>query len=181
MEKTQINGQKVVLRLMEEEDTASIIKWRNHKRVSDHFIYREAFTQEGHENWIRTMINTGKAVQFIICEKEDLRPVGSVYYRDIDEDKKEAEYGIFIGEDDAAGKGYGSETAKLAVAYAFDKMGMERLILRVFADNVAAVKSYEKAGFAKVCDLYGVECSDGEKKDMILMDIKKGGSYESAD
>ena len=44
----------------------------------------------------------------------NIRPVGSVYFRDIDRVKKEAEYGIFLGEDDAAGKGYGTEAAKLA-------------------------------------------------------------------
>ena len=56
--------------------------------------------------------------RFIICEKNNDRPVGSVYFRDIDHDNKKAEYGIFIGEADAAGRGIGSETARLAADYA---------------------------------------------------------------
>ncbi len=173
MGKIKIEGERIVLRRMEYEDTDSIVRWRNNERVRSHFIYRERFTSEGHRHWIDAMVGTGKAVQFIICEKDSMRPVGSVYFRDIDREGKEAEYGIFLGEDDAVGKGYGTEAAKLAVGYAFSKLGLRRLILRVFTDNGAAVKSYENAGFVKKDILKDVECSDGERKDMFLMSIEK--------
>ena len=169
MQEIRITGEKVVLRPMGYEDTDLIVKWRNNERVRGNFIYRETFTAKGHENWIKTMVATGRVVQFIICEKKDMRPVGSVYFRDIDRIKKEAEYGIFLGEDDAAGKGYGTETARLACDYAFEKMGLKKLVLRVFTDNEAAVKSYRNAGFAEESLLKDVVCSDGEKKDMLFM------------
>lgn len=164
-------GSQIILRPMEYKDTELIVKWRNQERVRSRFIYREPFTVEGHCRWIKTMIDTGKAVQFIVCEKEGMRPVGSVYFRDIDRVKKEAEYGIFLGEEDAFGKGYGTETAGLAVEYAFSRMGLKRLILRVFTDNEAAVRSYRRAGFREERILKDVECSDGERKDMLLMSI----------
>lgn len=166
-------GQNIVLRMMEDADTDLIVKWRNSQSVRSHFIYREPFTPEGHRNWIETMIKTEKAVQFIICEKTGLRPVGSVYFRDIDKQEKVAEYGIFIGEEDAAGKGYGSEAAKLAVDYAFQRMEVDRLVLRVFTDNEPAIGSYKKAGFQKEAILKDVKCSDGEKKDMYLMTMER--------
>ena len=169
--KRRIEGSQIVLRTMEYEDTDRIVEWRNRERVKKRFIYREPFTVEGHRGWIKTMIDTGKAVQFIICEKEGMRPVGSVYFRDIDGEKKEAEYGIFLGEDDALGKGYGTEAAGLAVEYAFSVMGLKRLILRVFTDNDAAVRSYRRAGFTEERVLKDVECSDGERKDMLLMSL----------
>lgn len=174
MRKIRIEGKKVILRRMERTDTERIVTWRNKERVRGHFIYREAFTPKGHEHWMETMVETGRAEQWIICEKKEMRPVGSVYFRDIDREKKEAEYGIFLGEDDAVGKGYGSETARLAVDYAFHEMGLDRLVLRVFTDNEAAVKSYEQAGFVKESVLQAVECSDGEKKDMFFMTLEKG-------
>lgn len=173
MQRIRIEGQRLVLRLMEYGDTDRIVEWRNKERVWSHFIYRKMFTPESHCHWMETMIDTGKALQFIICEKETMRPVGSVYFRDIDWMKKEAEYGIFLGEDDALGKGYGTETARLAVEYAFGEMGLERLVLRVFTDNQAAVKSYENAGFRVEKQLKDVECSDGERKDMFFMSVQK--------
>ena len=44
-------------------------------------------------------------VQYIILDNADGKPVGSVYYRDIDNHNRSAEYGIFIGEESARGKG----------------------------------------------------------------------------
>ncbi len=163
-------GNKVSLRLMTGADTDNIVSWRNNERVRQNFVYREKFTPEIHERWIKEKVETGEVVQFIICENgSDLRPVGSVYFRDIDRDKRTAEYGIFIGEDDAVGKGYGNETADLALDYAKEGMGLKEVILRAFKSNTAAIKSYEHAGFVFVKDMPAVECSDGQKDDMILM------------
>ncbi|WP_035767541.1 GNAT family N-acetyltransferase [Butyrivibrio sp. NC2002] len=167
-----LKGKKVFLRPITYDDTQKIVEWRNNPRVRNNFIYREVFTKSGHEQWMKSKVETGDVIQLIICENEGARPVGSVYLRDIDRAKKEAEYGIFIGEDDAIGKGYGNEAASLMCAYARDEVLINRLILRVFKDNEAARKSYEHAGFRFLQDLDNVECSDGEIKDMLLMENK---------
>ena len=120
---------------------------------------------------MRTQVGTGRAVQFIICEKETGRPLGSVYFRDIDRDNKKAEYGIFIGEEDAAGKGVGTEAARLAVSYARDGLKLHKLMLRVFADNAGAVKSYRNAGFVQEACLRDEFLQDGRYRDMLLMAI----------
>lgn len=164
-------GEHVALRMISYDDTDNVIKWRNNERIRQNFIYREFFTREIHENWLKTKVDTGEVVQMIICEKsKDYRPVGSVYLRYSDDRKMEAEYGIFIGEDDAVGLGYGNETAVLTVDYAKDVLGIHKLFLRAFSNNMAAIRSYEHAGFKKYKDLPLVECSDGTKSDMILME-----------
>ena len=97
MEKDILTGEKVHIRLMTNNDTDLIVKWRNNKRVSDNFIYREHFDRKTHENWIKNHIEKGDVVQFIICENETDKPVGSVYFRDIDRvaDKRQAEDSSF--------------------------------------------------------------------------------------
>lgn len=166
-------GPRLSLRLMEEEDFPLIVEWRNKDRIQKNFIYREKFTLEGQYKWKQTMIDTGKVVQFMICENDnDMRPVGSVYFRDIDWDKLSAEYGILIGEEDAIGKGYGDETAELAVEYAKEVMKLKKLILRVFTYNTPAIRSYEHVGFVKTEDAPAVQCSDGQKGDMIMMEMR---------
>ena len=169
-----IQGERICLRPIEAGDTDRIVAWRNQERVRRNFIYQKPFTREGHEAWMRTKVATGEVVQFIICEKESGRPVGSVYFRDIDRENKKAEYGIFIGEADAAGKGIGTETARLAVAYARDGLKLHKLFLRVFADNLAAVKSYERAGFVREAYLRDEICQDGRFRDLLLMAVRFG-------
>lgn len=140
-------GQTTVhLRPMTVDDTERIVAWRNKDFVRRNFIYQELFTAEGHLSWIRDQVEPGHVVQFIIC-LSDGREIGSVYFRDIDRTAKTAEYGIFIGEEDALGCGYGTAAAALAVDYGFAQLGLDKIFLRFLADNIGARKSYERAGF----------------------------------
>ena len=161
----------VYLRPMGYEDTDLIVSWRNQEAVRRNFIYQERFTKESHENWIHTMVETGKVVQMMICETEGGRPIGSVYLRDIDRRHNKAEYGIFIGVEEARGKGYGTMAARLMIRYAFEEMGLHRLFLRAFTDNVRAIRSYEKAGFEKEACLREDVCIDGPYRNIVLMGI----------
>lgn len=161
----------IYLRLMTYEDTDHIVSWRNSDAVRENFIYQALFTRESHENWIRTMVETGRVVQMIICEKDTDHPVGSVYVRDIDQNHHKAEYGIFIGEPQARGKGYGTAAAKLMIKYCFEELKLHRLFLRVYADNEQAIRSYEKAGFEKEAHLREDVCIDGKYRDIVLMGI----------
>jgi len=140
-------GEKIYLRPMTIDDTDDIVRWRNTEYVRENFIFRGEFTREGHINWIKTMVDTGKVVQYMIVEKSTNISVGSVFIRDIDYDLGVGEYGIFIGEKDALGKGYGNESASLMVDLAKDELGLKKLELRVYENNTAAIKSYEHAGF----------------------------------
>lgn len=172
-EKTLSETEMIYLRQMEVSDTEKIVAWRNKDRVRHNFIYQKPFTVEGHLNWIRTQIKPGHVVQFIICEKASGRDIGSVYFRDIDRVQARAEYGIFIGEDDAVGKGYGTQAAKLALTYAFDKLKLNSVFLRVFADNIGARKSYERAGFELLDGKQEILNIDGVKREVIFMGVNK--------
>lgn len=163
-----ITGEKIDLIPISSNDTENIVRWRNH--VRDKFIYRELFTIESHNKWLETMVCTGKVVQFVIYDKEG-RGVGSVFLRDIDYTHKHAEYGIFIGEDEAQGKGYGTEAARLMIQYGFEDLGLHKIMLRAFANNIRAIKSYEKAGFVQEGYLHDEVFLDNKYLDIVLMAV----------
>lgn len=161
----------IFLRKMTEEDTDLIVSWRNSDAVRRNFIYQDLFTRQSHENWVRTMVETGKVVQMIICELVDGKPLGSVYVRDIDPVHHKAEYGIFIGESGARGRGIGTAAAKLMIRCSFEELKIHRLFLRVYADNLQAIRSYEKAGFVKEAYLRDDVCVEGRFRDIVLMAV----------
>lgn len=165
-----LRGEDIYLRRMTEEDTDLIVRWRNQDFVRENFIYQKPFTREGHLGWIETMIKTGRVIQFVICASEG-KPVGSVYLRDIDRVHRKAEYGIFIGEREALGRGYGTEAAKLMIRYSFEELGLHKLMLRVLSDNDRARKSYERAGFVQEAYLCDEVCLGGSYRDVILMAV----------
>ena len=140
---------KVHIRPITPEDTEKIVTWRNRDFVRKNFIYQELFTEDGHRAWLREQVEPGHVVQFIICV-EGLGEIGSVYLRDIDRGRKTAEYGVFIGEEQALGCGYGTQAARLALNYGFGTLGLERIFLRFLENNPRAGRSYEKAGFRRI-------------------------------
>lgn len=175
MEKYRDEQSGIYLRPMTGEDTDRIVAWRNSEAVRKNFIYQELFTREGHEEWVRSMVNTGRVVQMIICLEQDDSPVGSVYIRDIEPLHRKAEYGIFIGEAQARGRGIGTAAAKLMLKYCFEELKLHRVFLRVYADNVQAVRSYEKAGFAREAYLRDDVFVDGRFRDIVLMGVLADG------
>ena len=169
----------VRLRLMTAGDTAKIVAWRNRDFVRNNFIYQELFTEEGHLRWIREQVEPGYVVQFIIC-LADGREIGSVYFRDIDREKGTAEYGIFIGEEDALGCGYGTAAAWQALAYAFAKLKLLKVFLRFLADNIGARKSYEHVGFRLTDRRERVMTRQGERE-VCFMELNAADWRHDAD
>ena len=159
----------IYLRLMGPQDTDLIVTWRNKDAVRKNFIYQKLFTRESHDAWIREKVQTAQVVQMIICDCGSQRPLGSVYIRDIDREHNKAEYGIFIGEDDARGRGVGTAAARLMLRYCFEEEGLHRVYLRAFADNLQAIRSYEKAGFVREGLLKDDVCIRGQYRDILWM------------
>lgn len=164
-----LDGAAVTLRPITDADTDLIVKWRNTPSVVQNFIFRQTFTPEMHRSWLATKVATGQVVQYIILDNADGKPVGSVYYRDIDNHNRSAEYGIFIGEESARGKGLGTETARLFTDFGFAGLHLHRISLRVLAENTAARRSYEKAGFVQEGIFRDMELLDGQYRDVVFM------------
>jgi len=74
-------------------------------------------------------------------------PIGTTALNGIDPRNRTAEFGIMIGAAGARGRGYGTETARLMLDYAFTALGLYSVMLRVHAYNLAGAAAYRRAGF----------------------------------
>lgn len=171
MDRYQDKETGIYLRPMTIEDTEAIVTWRNQDSVRRYFVYQEPFTRESHLSWIRNMVEPGKVVQMMICDMETDTALGSVYVRDIDYRHRKGEYGIFIGEDSARGRGIGTAAAKLMIEYCFRELHLHKLFLRAFTENRQAIRSYEKAGFVQEAYLKDDVMIEGQYRDMVLMAV----------
>lgn len=143
----RIQGERIYLRPITVEDTDLVLKWRNGEKVVNNFIYRKPISKEEHLHWLESKVNTGKVQQFIICDRTDDMPLGSIYLQDFQEEQKCVEEGIFLGENQAFGKGIGVEATKLLISYVFDTLHYEKLTARVLGYNTASRHMFEKCGF----------------------------------
>lgn len=164
-----LENDAIALREIAWNDTDLIIKWRNNSNVLQNFLVQDKLTREQHENWMRTRVMTGEVVQFIIIDKSDQKPIGSVFLKDIERTVRMAEFGIFIGEDSARGKGIGTAACGLLTRYGFEKLDLNRIYLRVLPNNLGGIRCYQKCGYAIEGTLRQHVFVNGALSDLILM------------
>lgn len=135
----------ITIRKITLADTDDVIRFRNNPAVLKNFLDRRLLTKESHENYFHSRIETGLVHQFMILK--DGISIGCVFLRDVDLKEKTAEFGIFIGDEQEFGKGYGKKATRLILEYAFNELNLERVILRVLKLNEFATRSYISSGF----------------------------------
>ncbi len=87
---------------------------------------------------------------FTVYERKNSRPIGNVGLLDIDYRNRTTEFALVIGEPDARGKGYGTESTQLTLDYAFCGLGLHNVMLRVFEFNLAGIRVYTESGFREI-------------------------------
>ena len=175
-----LKGKKITLRPIASADTESIVKWRNSEGVNRFFLDRRPITPESHERWLETQVFTGAVKQFIIVNNETGNDVGSCFLKDIDEVSKKAELGIFIGEDEARGKGLGSDAVLTLTGYGFDALELNKVYLRVLASNARAVAVYKNVGYKTDGVLRKDYFSGVRFEDVYIMSILKNEFFRRA-
>ncbi len=137
----------IELRKLSISDTSNIVKWRNSPEVKKNLYSQEDVTEEQHIGYYHKYVETGRVSQFIIVA--DGIDCGTTFLKNIDQEKLEAEFGIFIGELEYRGKGISTIATKKIVDYGFNTLNLKRVYLTVFEDNIPAIRGYLKAGFTK--------------------------------
>lgn len=169
--------QRLGLRKMTLADSPLIVRWRNQDWVREHYIYREQFTLEGQESYYHSKIETGLVTQFIVCELDGDRPIGCTVLNDYEGHDGHGEYGMFLGEVDAAGHGYSAEMVRMTLDYGFQELGLTEIIARIFTDNMPSIKGCNRGGMQNAEILKNVACSDGTVKDMQIVCARKSEFY----
>ena len=108
---------------------------------------------------------------FLICLADGERPIGEVMLFDIDHVNGSAEVGIFIGEVEEWGKGYGTDAVRAIVDFGFGELRLERIFLEVWTENARAERAYQKAGFTREATLRHDRYEGGRYTDGHIMSI----------
>ena len=137
------------LRKLSLSDTANIVRWRNQPEVYQNLFNQQPITEAQHTAYYRKYIETGIIKQYIVESDFDGQTVdiGTTFLKNIDQVSKKAEFGIFIGESSARGRGLASAIVTATLAVAFEELHLNRVYLTVFSSNESAIRAYQKSGF----------------------------------
>jgi RimJ/RimL family protein N-acetyltransferase len=131
-----MEGKLVRLRGIERVDLDSIMKWIVDEEVTN-FLGGEMLlgpmSRIAEEKFIESASQVAHDKRIFVIETlADRRYLGSIDLHNINWVNRSAEAGIVIGDKPSWGKGYGTDAMRVLLRFAFDKLNLNRVSLRVF-------------------------------------------------
>ncbi len=144
-----ILGEIIRLRPIERDDLPRFVKWFGDPEVRRHLAVYLPFSQAEEERWFEGHLERQRQQEEVVLAIETLDGVhiGSIGLHRINWKDRNAELGIIVGEKAYWDQGFGTVAIRTLLRFAFREMNLHRIYLCVDADNVRAIRCYEKAGF----------------------------------
>ena len=166
-----IEGEMVALGPMRRDLLPLYQRWINDFGTARHLVHTPLpISEEAELAWYESVANDPASPGFTVYERKTGLPIGNTGLHNVDYRHGTAEWGILIGEVDARGKGYGTETARLMLDYAFTALGLANVMLTVYEYNLAGRRAYEKAGFREMGRRRQARLMGARRWDVIYMD-----------
>lgn len=165
--------QRVFLRKADVGDAGLIARWYNDReniKYMSTVVRCKSHTTESLEAELRSARECREQL-FMVCLKEDGRPIGHAGIDDIDMNDRRGEVFFLIGERSEQGKGYGKEIARQLLDLAFTEMHLNTLFATVTVENAASLSVLEWAGFKRIGIRREYNFIDGRYLDEVFLDI----------
>lgn len=142
-----IKGKQTILMPMTlQHVTERYLGWLNDPEVT-FYLSSGKQTLDQLKQYVSERITNPNVRFWAIHEIESGTHIGNVKLEPIFWEVSRATFGILIGDRHYWGKGISTEVTALVAEHAFRELKLRKVDLGVSAENKAAIKSYEKAGF----------------------------------
>ena len=148
-----INNSKMLqIKPFVEKDFERLINWIPNQRFltqwAGPFFYYPLNKRQLFNYLKETNVDKPEKFIFKVLDNKKQKTIGHIEIGYINYNKLEAALcRVLIGDADYKNKGYGLEMTELAMSYAFQKIGLNRIVLGVYDFNTPAIRCYQKAGF----------------------------------
>jgi RimJ/RimL family protein N-acetyltransferase len=165
-----IAGEHVILRAFEREDGERCYRWMNDPNIVRTLKSRYPIAFQNEIEWLdRAMHPDGTERHFAIERKEDRAHIGNASIHDIEWVSRTAAFGLFIGEPSAWNKGFGADSIRTLVRFAFEEMNLQKLRINVFDYNERAKHILEAHGFVQEGRLRREFYREGSYHDIVIL------------
>ncbi len=169
-----IYGERVRLRAVEHDDVKKFHEWVNDPEVTRGLAMYLPMSLTDEESWFSSLAKRDpkeKPLAIEIRKGKHWKLIGNCAVFEIESVNSNAELGIMIGGKSEWNKGYGAEVMTLLLRHCFETLNLNRAFLRVYTDNIRAVRSYEKAGFVLEGRLREAVFKFGKYEDILIMSV----------
>ncbi len=168
-----LHGEKVRLTAVDPNDLATVARWWHDPEFLRLYSTEPVVPRNEDQLSRRFDLSQTSPNAFLFAirplEGDDL--VGLLEFDGIDWVHRTTFVSIGIGEAHYRGQGYGRDTMRLALRFAFTEMNLHRVCLTVFSYNESALSLYESLGFTREGVYREHVERDGRRHDMILFGI----------
>jgi RimJ/RimL family protein N-acetyltransferase len=142
-------GNKVKLRAYKKEDIKLAYEYMNDSEIKKLLVNKIPYPMilEEEEKWFDSLLDSKDTYNFAIEDLETGKYIGGCGINNINWLNRIAVIGIYIGDKDCWGKGYGTDAVNILNKFIFEQMNINKIKLNVFSFNERAKKCYEKCGF----------------------------------
>lgn len=126
------------------------------------------FTPEQVRTHLASLPGRDDRADFAVTRKSDDAYLGEAVLNKLDAENEAMNFRIGLNRN-AREQGYGTEATRAVMDFGFDRVGLHRISLSVFAFNPRAKRVYEKVGFVEEGRLRESLLWEGERHDDILM------------
>ena len=155
-----------------EEEIEKYTEWMNDFQVTD-YIGRSAqiVTWQGEKGYLEKATINNDNKNFNIIDLKSNKLIGTVGLENFNYIERSAVLGIFIGDYDFRGNGYGTEAIKLLLEYGFKYLNLHSIRLDLLSTKERAHKCYLKCGFKDTGCSRDAIFLNGKYYDKLHMDI----------
>ncbi|MHB0968650.1 MAG: GNAT family N-acetyltransferase [Thermoanaerobaculia bacterium] len=169
-----IAGEDVILRALEPADLERCYQWMNDPAIVRTLKGRYPMAFHLEAEWLEKAVSpTPDERHFAIERRDDREHIGNASIHDIDWVSRTAAFGMFIGDPASWNRGYGSDSIRTLVRFAFDEMNLRKLRINVFDYNERAKHVLEANGFVREGTLAREFYRDGQYHDIVIYSIFK--------
>jgi len=167
-------GKRIRLRGNERSDLPKFVEWLNDPEVRRYLSTSLPISQAAEEQWFENMLKRPPEEQSLGIEIDDgdvWRLIGNCGIFDINWRARSTEVGLFIGDKSCWNKGYGTEVMHLLINHSFGTLNLNRIFLRVDAENLGGIRAYKKAGFVHEACLRESDFREGKYCNNLIMSV----------
>jgi diamine N-acetyltransferase len=161
------------IRSIKESDIWILHKWINDPEVIRHTNTFRPISEMEQKEWFANTSYFRNNYVFGIEMIDGNKLIGTCGLYEFDAVGRKAELRMKIFETENRGKGIGTSALQQLLDFGFGDLNLNRIWLRVFSDNHAAVKLYEKGGFSGEGILRKDMFIKGQYKDVCIMGLLK--------
>jgi len=142
-----LEGNRVRLEPPRAENLETFVRWFADPEVTRYLSRRHPPSLKQEQGWLESMAASGEDVAWAVYLKESGALIGVTALHRVDWRHRHAWIEISLGDRSAWGRGYATETVRLGTCYAFQELGLEKILASTYNCNDASLRILAKVGY----------------------------------